>query len=150
MSRKKPNGGRPTKLDAALTEAILADIAAGVPQEAAAQAAGVSRSTLYEWKKEGVRKPQSEYGRFRTGLERSRAQAHAKLARAYFSQAMNNTGAAQFWFTRREPQTWAEPEQRVRLSGKKGAPIETYDVVGGALYDRLKRMEANAKGEAPK
>jgi hypothetical protein len=147
--RRKP--GRPTKLDDAVAASILSDVAAGVPQEAAAHAAGIDTTTFYRWKKAGVAKPSSVFGKFARGLRAARAKAHTRLAKAYYIAAMKNPQAAQFWFTRREPREWMEPEQRLQLSGKRGQPIETHDVVAQALFAKLERMEKAAleSGERP-
>ena len=159
--RRKSKGGRPTKIDAlvevpmgngktrtlTIADAIVEEVATGVPQDSAAAGFGISRSTLYDWKKQGRRKPQSVYGRFRTALRAAQAKAHNRLAKAFYIQAMKNPSAAQFWFTRREPQTWAEPQQRVQLSGKKGQPIETHDTVAAGLLAKLQRMAKGGEGE---
>ena len=147
MRRKKP--GRPSKFDEAVAKAICDDVAAGVPQEAAAICAGIDRATFYRWKKAGVANPRSDMGRFATALAQSREKAHQRLSKAVYIHAMKDGKLGLQVLARRHPKEWAEPQQRVQLSGKKGQPIETHDVVAAGLYEKLKRMEANGKKEAP-
>lgn len=145
--RRKSKGGRLTKLDEKVAAKIVDSVKRGVPQEAAAIAAGIDRSTFYRWKARGVAKPSSEYGKFATALRIARADAHDRLAKALFIHALKDGKLGLQVLARREPKEWAEPQARVEVSGKKGRPIETHDVVAAGLYEKLKRMEQAAVAE---
>jgi hypothetical protein len=164
MPRRKSKGGRPTKVNAPIevetrdregrvvktrttvAKAICDAVAQGVPPTAAAEAAGIPRETLSRWKQRGKAKPSSTYGRFVTELKQSRALAHSRLARAFYIQAFKDPKAAQFWFTRREKKTWAEPTKDVRVSGKEGAPPVALSVATDPavqkMLERFRKMDA--------
>ena len=122
--RTKSKGGRPSKYEAKVAASILEDVAAGVPEGAAAVLAGIDDRTLRRWKKAGRTKPQTDLGRFVRALAQARQRAHARLAKAVYIHAMKDGKLGLQVLARREPREWAEPQQRVQLSGKKGAPVD--------------------------
>lgn len=70
--------GRPSKLTAELSQTILADIAAGLHPEVAAQAAGIVPSTYFDWMQRG-KAGEAPYATFRSDVARAKAEAERQL-----------------------------------------------------------------------
>lgn len=66
--------GRPSTFTPKIGRAICRKVAKGLPVSVAAQAIGISHSTVSNWIQRGASEPESQFGEFLTNLERSRAQ----------------------------------------------------------------------------
>lgn len=83
MGLNNPPGGRPPELTEELLESIIADIAAAIPYEYAAEANGICEKTLYNWKNHGIHDRakglDTIFSRFLQGIksaERNRIKKH--------------------------------------------------------------------------
>lgn len=126
--------GRPTKFTQTVRAAILGSIENGASETAAAEAAGVGRTTLQSWKKRGEEEPEGPYGAFLEGITRARAQAELDLvAVVRGAAAEGDWKAALEMLARRNPEEWGRKdmtEHRVEkrllevLTGLKGQVSE--------------------------
>lgn len=104
--------GRPTKLNAELADAILNTVAHGSTFHAAAQAAGVNRTTLIAWRERGEADldngKDTVFARFAHGLPRARARGEASLVDTIRAHATMDWRAAAWLLERRNPEDWAK------------------------------------------
>jgi len=99
--------GRPTKLDPERTERIVAAIAAGVSRSAAAEAAGIGRSTLMRWLA-AARDGDAGYQDFLDLVKKAEADAEVAMVKVVKSAAESGTWqAAAWWLERRRPKHFA-------------------------------------------
>lgn len=118
-------GGRPSKLPFA-EKAICDAIRAGCHQEQAAQAAGISASTLYAWKALGEKESDGPYRRFLLKLRQAEAEAELNAVKVLRS-AIEDEGdwkAALALLERRFPSRWRR-QQTNELVGPGGGPLQT-------------------------
>ena len=73
---------RPTSLTPAASAAIVKNLKLGMPVEYAAEAAGIVRATLYNWKARGKLEPRSIYGKFLGAVKKAEAELMAECLRA--------------------------------------------------------------------
>jgi len=108
--------GRPTKLEPSIANAICSNIALGVSIEAAAEAAGISRGTFYNWLKVGGKEGAApEFAQFAADVIEAQAIAELHLVRI-MRQAATEGGpgdwrAAAWLLARRHPDRWSEKRQ---------------------------------------
>lgn len=108
--------GRPTKLSPAVTNAICTNLATGASIEASAEAAGVTRVTVYNWLKRGrAEDAPDEFAQFAADVTEAQAVAEVHLVRI-MRQAATDGGpgdwrAAAWLLARRHPERWSEKRQ---------------------------------------
>jgi hypothetical protein len=129
--------GRPTKLTEQTQRTIVEALEAGAFQDAACEAAGISRATFYGWLKRGraardsggpvdvVDRPFLE---FLNAVERARAVAEVDYLRAINAAARTDWRAAAWVLAHGWPDRWGP--------GQRGAARET----DGDLRERLQRV----------
>ena len=118
--KKVRKTGRPSKLTAQVTKAIVEALKAGNYAEVAAEHAGISARTFYTWKAKGE-SGQPPYAQFLHSIVNSEAFAETR-AITVISNAMLQDWKAAAWFLERGRQTrWGK---RVELAGKDGGPID--------------------------
>lgn len=123
--------GRPSKLtpETAHTAATLARL--GFSDQRMAEALGVSRSTLSEWK--------ATHPEFGDTLKVAKSQADAQVVEALHRRACGyiakdgseippHPTAAIFWLRNRQPTEWRDTS-RTELSGPDGGPIQAAPVL---------------------
>ena len=95
----KPRGRRPG-ITAEITAAVLAAVRVGAPLEVAAQAAGVSRSTFWDWMRKGDegKKP---YAAFSESVRRAEAEVHVVVVGAVRQAIQHNPELALRWMRMR-------------------------------------------------
>jgi hypothetical protein len=103
--------GAPLKLDHGVINAVVEVIQRGVTWEVAAQAIGVHRSTLAEWRTRGELdreegKP-TVYADLADALTRATAEGEASLIRVIRSHALLDWRAAAWLLERRHRERWA-------------------------------------------
>lgn len=104
------------KLNAELSDAICSNLACGVSMEAAAEAAGVPRSTFFSWLKRGREEgSDAVYVQFAADIEAAQAIAENRLIRL-IGRAATEGGpgdwrAAAWLLSRRHPERWSEKRQ---------------------------------------
>jgi len=114
---KKKSRGRPTKLEPAVQEKIIAFIRAGNYLEAAAAAAGITKSTLYDWLKRGApgnekRDPKGIYREFSDAVEKASGEAEVVAVGQIAQAGQASWQARAWWLERRFPRRWGRVEYR--------------------------------------
>lgn len=107
----------PLKLTPEVQDTIARMIKVGVPIEMAAEAAGIARSTFFDWLKRGEAKgtKNKRFRDFRAAIEQARAEAEATLVTRIAKAAQNGSWSAAAWLLeRRAPERWAKPSERTR------------------------------------
>lgn len=108
---------RPSKFTPNITDAILKAVRNGVTETAAAEAVGIHRDTLTNWKRLGERGNES-YSAFFNDLARARAEAEVSLVVVVMEAALvdKDPKVALEVLARRNPEEWGRKdvvEQRV-------------------------------------
>jgi transposase len=111
-TRRPP--GRPSKLSEDAIAQIESLIRAGATVEVAAQAAGVSRGTIYRWLKQGEKARAGTIARrLRDRVERARAESETVLVARIAQAAGKGSWQAAAWLLeRRFPERWMKPTER--------------------------------------
>lgn len=111
-----PNrGGRPSKLDQATADKVISYLARGNYLETAAAAAGVSKSTVYEWMKRGMRSRRGPYRDFVEAVEKAQAESEVlDLARLEKLSLKGDFRAITWRLERRNPRRWG-PQVQVHV-----------------------------------
>lgn len=99
--------GRPTMLDDLRARRIFDAVEAGATRRAAAEAAGISRSTLQEWIARG-KQGDMVYVDFADRIKKAEAVAENEMVGVVRDAAKKGTWqAAAWWLERRRPKTYA-------------------------------------------
>jgi len=143
----KRKTGRPSKINGELVDAVLELVAHGSTFHAAAQAAGVDRTTLHAWRERGEADldagKDTVYARLAHGLPRARARGEASLVDTIRAHATLDWRAAAWLLERRNPEDWAKRDSldvnvNERAKPRDIAPTDTnrdriLDVLNRAL-----------------
>ena len=140
--RQRKKGGRPTKYSPAVAWRICEAVARGCSREGAAALAGISVSTLHEWR--------NEFPEFSDGLEKADARFEAACV-ASVRQAGRDPRkwTASAWLLERKfPQRYGRIDRHVIGTQAQGKPLpEDYiNAIGQALgyTGKLIPIDANA------
>jgi transposase len=127
--------GRPDKLTAARQERVVAAVRAGAHREQAAQAAGVSRSTLQAWLQRGeAADAPTRFQKFAQALREAEAEFELEGLAVISRAAEGGDWRAMAWkLERRHPERWGR-QTRHEVTGPDGGPVE----VEGAGIDTSK------------
>lgn len=79
---RRKRTGRPTKLTPEMADRILGYVRMGVPNKAAAEAAGIGRTTFYAWKAKGEAAASGHYRDFTDALKQAEAESVVALVAA--------------------------------------------------------------------
>ena len=146
---------RPTKLTPDVAVTIIAYIRGGNYLEAASAAAGIVKSTLYDWLKRGApgnekRDPKGIYREFSNAVEKACAEAQVLALNAI--RLDGNWQSKAWWLERRYPKLWGRVEYRGDAEGvenerdqaeqAKQKIIETLD----RMNRRAGTMSGNCEG----
>ena len=116
--------GRPTKLNAEVQEKIVSLVRAGNYPEVAAQAAGITGKTYYEWMKRGEDEP-GPFREFREAVKEAQAAAESHAVTIIRKAALDGSWQAAAWFLERsKAERWRRKED-VELTGKDGGPVKS-------------------------
>lgn len=113
--------GRRTKLTPEVEDKIVTAIRGGCPYRVAAQLAGISESTFYNWIKLGE-EGQPPYAEFLAAVQKANAEIQAKLTFRFSMAADEDWRAARDFLARRWPGDWSEG--REAAGGREGPPTE--------------------------
>jgi hypothetical protein len=94
-----PRGRRPG-ITPEITAAVLAAVRVGAPLEVAAQAAGVSRSTFWDWMRKGD-DGKTPYAEFSESVRRAEAEVHIVVVGAIRQAIHHNPELALRWMRMR-------------------------------------------------
>lgn len=123
------HSGRVVKRTPQVIEAYLDALRQGARRGAAAQAAGVTRTTINEWKHDD---PDFAAAEIAAELE-----ANELVEDALFQAAVSgNVTAIQVWLYNRMGSRWADRRGSIAVTGAGGGPIEA-ELVAGRRYDEL-------------
>jgi hypothetical protein len=140
--------GRPTKLDDLTAKRIADAVRLGAPWYLAAQAGGVGRSTLREWKAKGDA-GEEPYAAFLARLKSAEAEAATEALRVIQNAATNGTWQASAWLLeRRYPKSFARRDAR---AVQPAASLGTSASVSGddvELFESLAAAARSARGVA--
>lgn len=103
--------GRPTKLNATITAAVVQAISTGNTRDTAAAYAGIRRTTLYEWLARGRAATEGVYRDFADAVEKAEADAVVISVALIRSAAQKNWQAAAWWLERRYPDEWGRKDR---------------------------------------
>lgn len=133
--------GRPSKLNADVSEQIAASIRAGATIEVAAEAAGITAATFHDWMKRGTLpgKPNAPHRAFRELVDQARAEGEVALVGRIARASQNGSWAAAAWLLeRRYPERWAKASER-KKDGDDAKPVDPF-----AKLDELAPRRAQA------
>ena len=98
---------RPTKLSPQRQAQICEYVAQGHSREIAAQACGITATTVYRWMKRGETEPDGPFGEFCMALKRADAEAEIASLRIISAAAESGVWQAAAWkLERRYPKKW--------------------------------------------
>jgi hypothetical protein len=116
------------KLTPEIIERLVALLAAGNYINLAVAAAGVPRSTFYDWwargDLDGTDSRDASFRAMRARLERAKAEGEARNVAVIANAARENWQAAAWILERGSPERWARPSQRTE-DDRASAPPET-------------------------
>ena len=126
----------PSKLTPEVISKILTLVRGCVPISTAARSAGVSYSTLKEWRRRGEEEPGSIYAEFAAALEEAVAEAEIVMVSAVHRAAGSDPKAAQWMLERRFQGRWS-PASKTKVEAK-------VEHSGSIDLSRLTEAEADA------
>lgn len=110
--QKKNKAGRPTKLNEAMKNKICSFIRNGNYVETAAAAAGINKSTLYDWLKKGANQKTGIYKQFSDEVAQAVAESEIKDLGMIQEAAKNGNWQAAAWrLERRFNSKWGRKEK---------------------------------------
>ena len=130
--------GRPTKLNAEVQEKIVNLVRTGNYPEVAAQAAGISGKTYYEWMKRGEDEA-GIYREFRKAVKEAQAAAESHAVTIIRKAALDGSWQAAAWFLERSKAERWRRKENVELTGKDGGPVKS-QVVGDDGREQVTSM----------
>ncbi len=117
-------GSRPTKFTRETVDRLLIAIRAGLPYHLAAEAAGISETTFYEW--QAGRFPRGAdtqlKAEFSEALTRARGESALRLMGIINKAAPDDWRAASWILERRFPKDFGK--QTLEVTGADGAPMQ--------------------------
>lgn len=116
----KAKMGAPTKLTPELQATVVSFIRAGAYVETAAVAAGINKTTLYDWLKRGVAQTKGIYRDFSNALEKAQAEAELLDINRINKAAADGVWQAAAWrLERKYADRWGRKD-RIEHTGKGG------------------------------
>lgn len=125
------NKGRPSKLTPARRELILEALRQGSTRTAAAAAAGIDKSTLFEWLR--------IFPIFSDAVKKAEAEAELSSVQTIRKAAADTWQAAAWWLERRRPAEWGNSHVvRVRLEREIEALLDLLQKnLDAPTYERI-------------
>jgi len=149
--------GRPTKLTKEIHNTITRHVKAGNYIETAAAAAGVNKSTLYDWLKRGAKEEIGIYYDFSNAVESALAESEIKDLKKLEAHMSSSWQAAAWRLERRFPEKWGRKDKLTANVTSTNTEREeivfeqklTADPEARELLSRLfdKQMELERAGE---
>lgn len=103
--------GRPTKLTKEIQNTIVRHVKAGNYLETAAAAAGINKSTLYDWLKRGANEPDSIFSEFSNAVDMAMAQSEIEMIKRLRKHEATSGAPIQWRLERRFPDRWGRKEK---------------------------------------
>lgn len=138
----KKGRGRPTKFDPEIANTIIEFIRAGNYVETAAAAAGIVKSTLYDWLKRGKRAKSGVFHNFSNAVEKAMAEAEVVDVTRIGIAAKEYWQAAAWRLERKFPKKWG---RKIEVAGDQNAPlvVKTWAEVVKELSEKEKGATQN-------
>jgi len=115
---------RPTKLTPEVQERIITALRAGNYQETAANYAGISAATFYDWMARGREEPGSVFAEFLDAVEKAKSDAEVRDLYLIDQAAQTGSWQAAAWkLERKFPHKWGRVN-RTEISGPEGKPVQ--------------------------
>lgn len=134
-SEKRPLG-RPTKYTPDRVEKILRIIRDGNYRNVAAQCAGISTETFYQW--------MDSYPDFSDAIIKAEADCEAEVVARFRNAGQMDWRASESYLKRKHPERWGD-KSRVEQTGADGGPIQIITTELG--MDKLTNDELTEKLE---
>jgi transcriptional regulator with XRE-family HTH domain len=115
--------GRPTKYTPELARDIVRTLASGVPKRYAAEANGVSKTTLNEWENGRGGIPKSEIQEFQAAIARASAQAVIARVARIAKAGIDGDWKADAWYLEHVHSDDFAGREKHEHSGPEGAPF---------------------------
>jgi hypothetical protein len=126
--------GRPSKLDDVTAQRIVEAVRVGAPWYLAADAGGVGRSTLRQWKQKGAT-GEEPYASFLARLKSAEGAGAVKSLERIQRAADNGTWQADAWLLeRRYPKAFGRRDRERTATTVAASPIDVND---GALVESV-------------
>ena len=137
----KKTGGRPPKFNQETLDTIVRAIRGGNYVETAAAMAGVSKSTLYDWLKQGARAKTGKLKEFSDAVNQAQGEAEARDVLTIGGAAKLDWRAAAWRLERKFPDRWGRRDT-MKHTGPGGGPIITANVDMSKLsVEELRTLE---------
>lgn len=127
----KHPGGRPSKLTPEVQEKIVNLIKVGNYAETAARAAGISKTTYYNW----MADDRPQYVEFRDAVETAEAEAESHAVAVVRRAMPDQWTAAMTYLERRYPDRWSRLEKR--LERRENVDVTVLDAEIEKLMEQL-------------
>jgi type IV secretory pathway TrbF-like protein len=110
-TKKAEKMGRPTKLTQPIHDLIVKYIKSANYVETAAAAAGINKSTLYDWLKRGSAEKSGIYADFSNAVEKALAESEIADLKRIEQQSRESWQAAAWRLERRFPDRWGRKDK---------------------------------------
>jgi hypothetical protein len=119
---------RPYRFDPNVARTIVRYLTSGAFIETAAAAAGISRSTLYEWLRRGREAGRGPFWEFSMDVEKALATSEINMCRRIQRAAQDGQWQAAAWpLERKFPERWRRRDS-IEHTGPGGAPLQTKEI----------------------
>ena len=105
--------GRPTKLTKEIQNTIIRHVRAGNYIETAAAAAGINKTTLYDWLKRGANEPDSIFCDFSNAVEQAMAQSEIEMLNKLKKHDADSAQPIEWRLARRFPDRWGRQDKLI-------------------------------------
>jgi len=127
--------GRKSKLTPERQKLFVDAVSAGNYIETAAELAGVTNVTFYNWMKRGRQTQSGKYFEFLNAIKKAEARAEVmRVSRIAKAGQEGNWQADAWYLERRYPDRWGR-RQRLEHTGKNGGPIIVTEIIIGGDED---------------
>ncbi len=144
VTRTGRQSGRKGRISKEIIQKVENAIRSGNYAKVAAQYAGISERTFYEWKATGERDIEKGdttlYSQFFLSIKKAEAEAEVRNVSIIQAEAANTWQAAAWYLERKYKDRWSRREE---LTGKDGTPIASWS-------ELMKQADAKKKNETKK
>jgi len=124
IQKKRHPGGRPEKLNPTIQGIIISRLRAGNYLEIAAASAGIAKSTLHAWLRQGARSESGPYREFSDAVKRAQAEAEVDAVDLISKAANRNWQAAAWRLERKFPARWGRKDKVPASAMEEEVPPE--------------------------
>lgn len=144
-AKGKRENGRPTSLNPETHHKIVMYIKAGGYIETAAVAAGVHKTTLYDWLKKATKEKEGPYRAFADDVDKALAESEMMDVGRISKAAQDGVWQAAAWrLERKHPERWGRRE-KIEHVGKDGGAISIDETHSLKAYSLLSTEQLENK-----